>query len=106
MAKCGRNSETTRLIATLHYQGEWFAASLARQLDRPAWSAHAGDLEARRGSAGDPPAGPGRGWLAQWILVAGSPATQEKHGHISLGCDKLEAAGCHHRHPPRLRDDR
>lgn len=39
----------------------------------------------------DPPAGPGRGWLAQWILVAGSLAMQEKHGHISLCCIKLEA---------------
>ena len=36
MAKCGRNSETTRLIASLHDQGKWFTAALSHQFDLPA----------------------------------------------------------------------
>lgn len=40
MAKCGRNSETTRLIASLHDQREWLTAALPRQFELPARAAH------------------------------------------------------------------
>ena len=106
MAKCGRNSETTRRIATLHDQGKWFAPALPGQHDRPARSPDACDIEPARRCAANPPAGPGRRGLGQRILSAVALASQDQDRNVGVSRDQLQPPGCHHRHAADFADHR
>ncbi|MBS0503652.1 hypothetical protein O0R41_16745 [Sphingobium naphthae] len=97
MAKCGRNAETTRLIAALHDQGKSLATSLAREFDRPARSSYTGDAEPFRRGARDPPASPGSRWFAERIMITAPPPSQEQDREVGISCSKLKAAGGDHR---------
>jgi hypothetical protein len=63
------------------------------------------DLKPLRRRGADPPAGPGRRWFGKRILVETTSTAQKKDGHVSLGRDQLQTAGCHHGDFARLRDD-
>jgi len=77
MAKCGRNSETTRLIASLHDQGKWFTAALSHQFDLPARAAYPRHGEACGWRNAYPPTGPCGRWLGIRVGLARPRSAQQ-----------------------------
>lgn len=75
---------------------------MARQLDRPTGASHPGNREPLRRGAGDPPARPGSGGLAERVLRSAPPAAQEQYGNVGFRRDKLQAARGDHRNLCRL----
>ncbi|WP_293977583.1 hypothetical protein [Sphingomonas sp.] len=104
-AKCGRNSETTRLIASLHDQRKAGAATLPDEFDEPARPPHAGNDEAFGRRTRNPPAGPRRGRFGKWIVPAPTPTTKQQHGQVGIGRGQLQSSGRDHRQATDLADD-
>ncbi len=79
---------------------------MARQLDRPTGTSHPGNREPLRRGASNPPARPGSGGLAERVLRAAPPASQEQHRNVRFSSDELQAARSDHRNLCRLGDHR
>ena len=92
MAKCGRNSETTRLIAALHDHGEALATTLAAALQRTTRTTHPRDREALGRNGPDAPARPGCGRLVEDFLAETARAAKEKNGYVGITRDELQAS--------------
>lgn len=75
---------------------------MTRQLDRPTGASHPGNLEPLRRGAGNPPARPGSGGLAERVLRSAPPTAQEQYGNVGFRRDKLQAARGDHRNLCRL----
>ena len=105
MAKCGRNSETTRLIASLHGQEERWPSPLARELDRPARSADARNPEAHGWRRTYSPSRPRGRRLGEWVLLAGPPAPKQQHGQVRISGNELKPARGNHRQAADLAYD-
>ena len=79
---------------------------MTRQLDRPTGASHPGNREPLRRGAGDPPARPGSGGLAERVLRSAPPAAQEQYGNVGFSSDELQAPRGDHRNLCRLGHDR
>lgn len=75
---------------------------MTRQLDRPTGASHPGNREPLRRGAGNPPARPGSGGLAERVLRSAPPTAQEQYGNVGFRRDKLQAARGDHRNLCRL----